>query len=161
MFSWPAVVRSCLLHHTYASIYVDKYSLSSIRIILTIFHELATINIYVPAHSRGKKKSTCRYGWCGTIHLRIRSCFNRKIRCYARHMSFSCAAHPWLSASQQQQEKEQLNNPRSECGTGLLWTDVRVTDISHLTIEYQEQNVRLALLAIPSRTCCIVYNASL
>ncbi len=55
MFSWPAVVRSCLLHHTYASIYVDKYSLSSIRIILTIFHELATINIYVPAHSRGKK----------------------------------------------------------------------------------------------------------
>ena len=25
-----------------------------------------------------------------------------------------------LSASRQQQEKEQLNNPRSECGTGLL-----------------------------------------
>ena len=107
MFSWPAVVRSCLLHHTYASIYVDKYSLSSIRIILTIFHELATINIYVPAHSRGKKKSTCRYGWCGTIHLRIRSCFNRKVRCYARHMSFSCAAHPWLCASRKQQEEEQ------------------------------------------------------
>ena len=42
MFSWPAVVRSCLFHPTYTPIYVRTYSLFSIDIILTIFHELAT-----------------------------------------------------------------------------------------------------------------------
>ena len=42
MFSWPAVVPSCLFHPTYTPTYVRTYSLFSIDIILTIFHELGT-----------------------------------------------------------------------------------------------------------------------
>ena len=83
-----------------------KYSLFSIDIILTIFHGLATINIYVTAHSRGKKNPHADTD--GALqHIYSYNCFNRKVRCYARHMPFSCAAHPWLSVSRQQQEEEQ------------------------------------------------------
>ena len=43
MFSWPAVVRSCLfLLPTVLYMYVRTYLLFSIDIILTIFHELGT-----------------------------------------------------------------------------------------------------------------------
>ena len=56
MFAWPAVVRSCLfLLPTVLYMYVRTYLLFSIDIILTIFHELATINIYL--HIAAVKKS--------------------------------------------------------------------------------------------------------